>query len=156
VTGTKKSTKAATGRDTSSETWTDEEKAAMQEHAREMKAKRGAKGKPDGEADIMAKIAGMPEPDKSMATRIHAIVKETAPHLTPRTWYGMPAYAREDGKLICFFQPASKFKARYSTVGFEESAKLDEGNFWPTSFALTKLTATEEAKIVALLKKAIG
>jgi uncharacterized protein YdhG (YjbR/CyaY superfamily) len=155
VTGTKKSTKAATGRDTSSETWTDEEKAAMQEHAREMKAKRGAKGKPDGEADIQAKIAAMPEPDKSMAKRIHALVKETAPDLTPRTWYGMPAYSR-DGKLVCFFQPASKFKARYATFGFEESANLDEGNFWPTSFALTKLTATEEAKIAALVKKAVS
>jgi len=155
VTGTKKSTKAATGRDTSSETWTDEEKAAMQEHAREMKAKRGAKGKPDGEADIQAKIAAMPEPDKSMAKRIHALVKETAPDLTPRTWYGMPAYSR-DAKLVCFFQPASKFKARYATFGFEESANLDEGNFWPTSFALTKLTATEEAKIAALVKKAVS
>ena len=155
MTGTKKSTKAATGRDTSSETWTDEEKAAMQEHAREMKAKRGAKGKPDGEADIQAKIAAMPEPDKSMAKRIHALVKETAPDLTPRTWYGMPAYSR-DAKLVCFFQPASKFKARYATFGFEESANLDEGNFWPTSFALTKLTATEEAKIAALVKKAVS
>jgi hypothetical protein len=156
MTGTKKSTKAATGRNTTSETWTDEEKAAMQEHAREMKAKRGAKGKPDGEADIQSKIAAMPEPDKSMAKRIHALVKETAPALTSRTWYGMPAYAREDGKLICFFQPASKFKARYATFGFEESANLDEGNFWPTSFALTKLTATEEAKIAALVKQAVS
>ena len=156
MTGTKKSTKSATGRNTTSETWTDEEKAAMQEHAREMKAKRGAKGKPDGEADIQAKIAAMPEPDKSMAKRIHALVKETAPALTSRTWYGMPAYARDDGKLICFFQPASKFKARYATFGFEESANLDEGNFWPTSFALTKLTTAEEAKIAALVKRAVG
>jgi uncharacterized protein YdhG (YjbR/CyaY superfamily) len=97
----------------------------------------------------------MPEPDKSMAKRIHALVKETAPDLTPRTWYGMPAYSR-DAKLVCFFQPASKFKARYATFGFEESANLDEGNFWPTSFALTKLTATEEAKIAALVKKAVS
>ncbi len=156
MTGTKKTTKAASGRNTTSEVWTDEEKAAMQEHAREMKSKRGAKGKPDGEADIQAKIADMPEPDKSLAKRVHALVKETAPHLTPKTWYGMPAYAREDGKLICFFQPASKFKARYSTFGFEESANLDDGNFWPTSFALKTLTATEEAKIVALIKKAIA
>jgi len=154
--GTKNTTKAASGRDTTSEVWTDEEKGAMQEHAREMKAKRGAKGKPDGEADIQAKIAEMPEPDKSMAKRIHALVKETAPDLTSRTWYGMPAYARDDGKLICFFQPAAKFKARYATFGFEESANLDEGNFWPTSFALTKLTATEEAKIAALVKRAVG
>ena len=154
--GTKNTTKAATGRNTTSETWTDEEKAAMQEHARDMKAKRGAKGKPDGEADIQAKIAAMPEPDKSMAKRIHALVKETAPDLTSRTWYGMPAYARDDGKLVCFFQPASKFKARYATFGFEESANLDEGNFWPTSFALTKLTATEEAKIAALVKQAVS
>ena len=153
MTGTKKTTKAAAARDTS-DNWTDEEVAAMQEHNRELKARRAAKGKPDGEADIMAKIAAMPEPDKAMATRIHAIVKETAPQLVPRTWYGMPAYAREDGKLICFFQPASKFKARYSTLGFEESSKLDEGNFWPTAYALKKLTATEEAQIVALLKKA--
>ncbi len=156
MTGTKKSTKAATGRNTTSETWTDEEKAAMQEHAREMKAKRSAKGKPDGEADIQAKIAAMPEPDKSMAKRFHAIVKETAPHLTPRTWYGMPAYAREDGKLICFFQAAAKFKARYATFGFEEAAQLDDGNFWPTSFALKKLTAADEAKIAALVKRAVG
>ena len=154
--GTKKTTKAATGRDTTSETWTDEEKAAMQEHAREMKAKRGSKAKPDGEADIQAKIAEMPEPDKSMATRFHAIVKETAPHLTPRTWYGMPAYAREDGKLICFFQASAKFKARYATFGFEEAAQLDDGNFWPTSFALKKLTAADEAKIAALVKRAVG
>jgi hypothetical protein len=152
---TKKPAKRAAGRDTTSEVWTDAEKAAMQEHAREMKAKRG-KGKVDGESEIQAKIAEMPEPDKSMAKRFHAIVKETAPDLTPRTWYGMPAYAREDGKLICFFQPAAKFKARYATFGFEESANLDDGNFWPTSFALKKLTAADEAKIAALVKKAVS
>ena len=154
MTGTKKSTKADTGRNTTSEVWTDEERAAMQEHAREMKAKRGRKGKPDGEADVRAKIAEMPEPDRTMAERVHAIVRETAPDLTPRTWYGMPAYARETGKLVCFFQPASKFKARYATFGFDEGANLDEGNMWPTSYALTQLTPADEARLVELLKRA--
>ena len=149
---TKNTTKSA-GRDTTSKVWTDEERAAMVEHAAEMK--RGRKGKPDGESDILAKIADMPESDRIMAERFHAIVKKTAPELEPRTWYGMPAYSK-DGKLICFFQAAAKFKARYATFGFEENAKLDEGALWPTSFALTKLGPAEEAMIVELLKKAVS
>ena len=145
---------AKRGRDTASTVWTDEERAAMTEHAKEMKAaKRG--GKTDGEADILAKIAAMPEPDRIMAERFHALVKKTAPDLTPRTWYGMPAYAK-DGKLICFFQAADKFKARYATFGFEENAKLDDGSMWPTSWALTKLTPDVEKKIAALIRKAVG
>jgi uncharacterized protein YdhG (YjbR/CyaY superfamily) len=133
--------------------WTDEERAAMQEHAKEMKAKRGKSA--DGEADVLAKIAEMPPADKVMAEKFHAIVTATAPDLMPKTWYGMPAYAR-DGKLICFFQAAAKFKARYATFGFEEHANLDEGNLWPTSFALKKLGPAEEERIVALVKKAIS
>ena len=145
---------AKRGRDTTSTVWTDEERSAMTEHAKEMKAaKRG--GKTDGEADILAKIAAMPEPDRIMAERFHALVKETAPDLTPRTWYGMPAYSK-DGKLICFFQAADKFKARYATFGFEENAKLDDGSMWPTSWALTKLTPDVEKKIAALIRKAVG
>jgi uncharacterized protein YdhG (YjbR/CyaY superfamily) len=145
---------AKRGRDTTSTVWTDEERAAMTEHAKEMKAAKRS-GKTDGEADILAKIAAMPEPDRIMAERFHALVKETAPDLTPRTWYGMPAYSK-DGKLICFFQAADKFKARYATFGFEENAKLDDGSMWPTSWALTKLTPDVEKKIAALIRKAVG
>ena len=152
---TKKSTKTTktTGRDTTSSVWTDEERAAMAEHAAEMK--RGRKGKPDGESEILAKIAEMPEADRVMAERFHAIVKKTAPELEPRTWYGMPAYSK-NGKLICFFQAAAKFKARYATFGFEENANLDDGALWPTSFALKKLGPAEEARIVELVKKAVS
>ncbi|MCA1569961.1 MAG: DUF1801 domain-containing protein [Chloroflexi bacterium] len=153
MTATKKSAKRPTARDTSSKVWTDEERDAMQDHAREMKATRGRKGKADGEADVLAKIADMPEPDRSMAERIHAIVKANAPDLASKTWYGMPAYAK-DGKVVCFFQAAAKFKARYATFGFNDDANLDEGTMWPTSFALTKLTAADEARIGALVKKA--
>jgi len=154
-TKTKKGAKKAAGRDTTSNVWTDEEKAAMQEHAREMKAAKGrAKKDEDGEADIIAKIAEMPDSDRVMAARIHEIVKETAPELTPRTWYGMPAYSK-DGKIVCFFQSAAKFKARYATLGFDEKANIDDGSMWPTSWALTKLTPANEAKIVELLKKAV-
>jgi uncharacterized protein YdhG (YjbR/CyaY superfamily) len=138
--------------------FTDEERAAMKERAQELKAKgrRGAKkGKADGEGDVVAKIAEMQEPDRAMAKRFHAIVKDTAPDLSPRTWYGMPAYAK-DGKVVCFFQSAQKFKTRYATFGFSEKANLDEGALWPVSFALKELTATEEARIVALLKKAVS
>ena len=148
-----KSTAKTTGRDTTSKVWTDEERAAMVEHASEMK--RGRKGKPDGESEILAKIADMPESDRIMGERFHAIMKKTAPELEPRTWYGMPAYSK-DGKLICFFQAAAKFKARYATVGFEENAKLDEGAMWPTSFALQKLGPAEEARIVELVKRALS
>ena len=124
----------------------------MKEHAREMTA---AKGKSDGEADALAKIAAMPPSDRAMAERFHALVKEAAPDLTSRTWYGMPAYYK-DGKLICYFQAADKFKARYATFGFEGNANLDDGNMWPTSWALTKLTAADEKKIAALIKKAVS
>jgi uncharacterized protein YdhG (YjbR/CyaY superfamily) len=128
----------------------------MKERASELKAEaRTKKSKADGEGDVLAKIAEMPEPDRSMAERIHAIVKASAPGLLPKTWYGMPAYAR-DGKVICFFQSADKFKARYATFGFDQAAKLDEGTMWPTSFALTKLTAADEARIAALVKKAVS
>jgi len=132
--------------------FTAEERVAMKERAAELKAQRS--GKADGEADVLAKIAEMPEPDRSMAERIHAIVRATAPDLVPRTWYGMPAYAR-DGKVVCFFQGASKFKARYATLGFNDAASLDQGAMWPTSFALEQLTAAEERKIAALVKKAV-
>ena len=128
----------------------------MQERAKELKAEaRASKSKADGERDLLAKIEEMPKPDRVIAERIHAIVMKTAPDLAPRTWYGMPAYAK-DGKLICFFQPASKFKARYSTFVFENDAKLDDGSMWPTAFALTKLTTADEARIAELVKKAVS
>ncbi|RJQ12787.1 MAG: hypothetical protein C4558_00925 [Dehalococcoidia bacterium] len=136
--------KASTG-------FTAEERAAMRERARELKA---AAGKADGERDVLAKIAEMPGPDRAMAERIHAIVKANAPALSPKTWYGMPAYAR-DGKVVCFFQSADKFKSRYATFGFNDDANLDQGNVWPTSFALKELTAADEAKIATLVKKAV-
>jgi uncharacterized protein YdhG (YjbR/CyaY superfamily) len=128
--------------------FSDEEKAAMKERAREAKA--GA-----GESDLLEKIAEMAEPDRAMAERIHALVKATAPELTAKTWYGMPAYAK-GGKVVCFFQPAAKFKARYATFGFNETANLDDGAMWPTAYALTKLTAAEEKKIAALVKQAVS
>ena len=123
----------------------------MRERARELKRS----GKADGESDVLAKIAEMPEADRVKAERLHAIVKATAPELSPKTWYGMPAYAK-DGKVVCFFQTAEKFKARYATFGFNDTANLDEGAMWPTSFALKELTATDEAKIGALVKKAVS
>jgi uncharacterized protein YdhG (YjbR/CyaY superfamily) len=137
--------------------FTDEERAAMKERARELKAesRRGSRGaKADGEADLLAKVAEMPEPDRVMAERLHAIIKESAPDLTPKTWYGMPAYAK-DGKVVCFFQSADKFKSRYATLGFNDTANLDEGAMWPTSFALKELTAAEEARIRELVKKSV-
>lgn len=134
---------------TTSKTFSREERAAMQERARELAA-----GKADGESTLLAKIAQMPEPDRSIAKRVHAIVKANAPTLLPKTWYGMPAYANRDGKVVCFFQSAAKFKYRYATLGFQDTANLDEGSMWPTSFALKKLTPAEEAKISALVKKA--
>ena len=135
--------------------FTAEEKAAMKERAKELKAEeRANKDRAAGETDLLAKIAEMPEPDRSMAARLHAIVKASAPALSPKTWYGMPAYARDD-KVVCFFTPASKFNARYATFGFNDSATLDEGDMWPTSFALKELTAAEEKKIAALVKKAV-
>lgn len=138
--------------------FTDEERTAMRERAQELKAeaRRGSRaGKADGESDVLAKIAEMPEPDRAMAERLHAIIKASAPDLAPRTWYGMPAYAK-DGKVVCFFTPASKFKERYATFGFNATANLDDGNMWPTTFALKELTAAEEARIGALVKQAVS
>jgi uncharacterized protein YdhG (YjbR/CyaY superfamily) len=132
----------------------DEERAAMKERSQELKA--SARGnKADGESEVLAKIASMPEPDRAMAKRLHAIVKASAPELSPRTWYGMPAYAK-DGKVLCFFQNARKFKTRYATFGFSDKANLDEGGMWPVAFALNELTATEEARIIALVKQAVA
>ena len=140
-----------------SDGWTDAEREAMKERAREMKAEaRRGKKKADGEKDLLAKIADMPKQDRVMAERLHAIVKATAPGLAPRTWYGMPAYANEDGKVVCFFTPASKFKERYATFGFNTAANLDKGAMWPTSFALKDLGAAEEKQIAALVKKAVS
>jgi len=139
-----------------SQGFTAEERAAMKERAQELKAEsRADKKKTDGESAVLAKIAEMPGPDRGMAERLHAIIKDSAPDLSPRTWYGMPAYAK-DGKVVCYFTAASKFKERYATLGFNASANLDEGNMWPTSFALKKLTAAEEKKITALVKKAVS
>jgi uncharacterized protein YdhG (YjbR/CyaY superfamily) len=152
---TKKPAKTATSgakSSKSSDVWTAEERAAMREHAKEVKA---AAGKADAEKDLLAKIAEMPKSDRVMAERIHAIVKASAPGLSPKTWYGMPAYAK-DGKVVCFFQAADKFKARYATFGFNDDAHLDEGNMWPTAWALTRLTAADEATIAKLVKKAVG
>ena len=147
----RKSTKSTTiGK--KSKGFTDEERAAMKERAQELKAE-GEKA--DGERALLAKIAEMPEPDRAMARRLHAIVKASAPALSPKTWYGMPAYAK-DGKVVCFFQSAQKFKSRYATFGFSDEANLDEGAMWPTSFALKELTAAEEAKISALVMKAVN
>ena len=139
-----------------SEGFTDEERAAMRERAKEQKAEaRANKNRAEGESDVLAKIAEMQEPDRAMAERLHEIVKASAPELSPKTWYGMPAYAR-DGKVVCFFTPAEKFNSRYAMFGFNDVANLDEGAMWPTSFALKELTATEEAKISALVKKAVS
>ena len=138
--------------------FTAEERAAMKDRAQELKAdaRRGGRAsKADGEGDVLAKIAEMQKSDRVMAERIHAIIKATAPDLTPRTWYGMPAYAK-DGSVVCFFQSAQKFKSRYATLGFSDKANLDEGTFWPTAYALTKLTAADEEKIGALVKKAVS
>jgi uncharacterized protein YdhG (YjbR/CyaY superfamily) len=153
---TRQSAKSTTGK--ASKGFTDEERAAMRERAQELKAaaRRGPRaGKADGESDVLAKIAEMPEPDRAMAERLHALIKASAPALSPRTWYGMPAYAK-DGKVVCYFQSAHKFKSRYATFGFSDKAKLDEGAMWPTSFALKELTAAEEARIGALVKKAVS
>jgi uncharacterized protein YdhG (YjbR/CyaY superfamily) len=156
---TQKSAKSATASAKASGRLSDEELAALKERAKEVKAearrgKRGKKGKADGESEVLTKIAEMPDPDRAMAERIHAIVKASAPALSPKTWYGMPAYANEDGKVVCFFTPAAKFKERYATFGFSADAHLDEGTMWPTSWALTELTPADEARIAALVKKA--
>ena len=137
--------------------FTDEERAAMKERAQELKAAaRADKDKAEGENDVLAKIAEMPEPDRAMAKRIHEIIKASAPALLPKTWYGMPAYANQDGKILCFFQSAEKFNARYATLGFNDVANLDEGGMWPTAFALKELTAAEEERISALVKRAVS
>jgi len=153
---TQKSAKSTTANNKKSKGFTDEERAAMKERAKEMKAEaRAKKSKADGEHDVLAKIAEMPEPDRAMAERLHAIIKASAPALSPKTWYGMPAYAK-DGKVVCFFQSAQKFNTRYATFGFSDTANLDEGDLWPVAFALKALTATEEARIVELVKKAVS
>jgi uncharacterized protein YdhG (YjbR/CyaY superfamily) len=139
-----------TTKNTARSTFTAEERAAMKERARELKS-----GKADGTSEVLAKIAGMAEPDRTMATRLHEIVMASAPSLEPRTWYGMPAYAR-DGKVVCFFQAAQKFKTRYSSLGFSDAANLDDGHLWPTAFALKSLATADEAFIASLVRKAVG
>jgi uncharacterized protein YdhG (YjbR/CyaY superfamily) len=154
----RKSAKRTTATDKKSSGFTDEERAAMKERALELKAeaRRGQRAdQAGGESDVLAKIAEMPEPDRAMAKRLHAIIRTSAPALSPKTWYGMPAYAK-DGKVVCFFQSAEKFKSRYATFGFSDKANLDEGVLWPTAFALKELTSAEEARIVALVKKAVS
>ena len=149
---TQKSAKRTTAK------FTDEERAAMKDRVKELKTavRRGPRAdKADGESAVLAKIAEMPEPDRAMGERLHAIIKASAPALSPRLWYGMPAYAK-DGKVVCFFQTRQKFNTRYATLGFSDEANLDEGAMWPTAFALTKLTAADEAKIGALVKKAVS
>ena len=150
--GMQNSAKSTTAMKKKFKGFTDEERAAMMDRVQDMES-----GKGEGESAVLAKIAEMQEPDRTMAKRLHTIIKESAPALTPRLWYGMPAYAQEgkDGKVVCFFQPALKFKTRYSTFGFSDKANLDEGNMWPNAFALKGLTAAEEARIAALVKKAV-
>jgi uncharacterized protein YdhG (YjbR/CyaY superfamily) len=153
---TQKSAGSATSASKKSQGFTDEERAAMKARARELKAEaRADKNRADGEKDVLAAIAAMPEPERAMAMRLHEIVKASAPALSPKTWYGMPAYAR-DGKVVCFYQSAEKFKTRYASFGFSDAANLDEGALWPTAFALKELTVAGEAKIVALVKKAVS
>jgi uncharacterized protein YdhG (YjbR/CyaY superfamily) len=156
--GAQKSPKSTTATGEKPKGFTEEERAAMREHAQEVHAEarrgRGA-DKADGESDVLAKIAALPQPDRAMAERLHAIIKANAPALSPKTWYGMPAYAK-DGNVVCFFQSAQKFKTRYATLGFSDKANLDEGRMWPTAFALKELTAAEEAKIGALVKRAVS
>jgi uncharacterized protein YdhG (YjbR/CyaY superfamily) len=156
--GTQKSAKSTTASTEKFEGFTDEERAAMKERGKELKtaARRGPRAaKADGESDVLAKIAELPEPDRALGTRLHAIIKASAPALSPRLWYGMPAYTK-DGKVVCFFQAAQKFKTRYATFGFNDTANLDEGALWPVAFALKELTATEEARIGALVKRAVS
>ena len=148
--GTQKSAKSTSATIKKFKGFTDEEKGAMKERIQELKADEA-----DGESAVLAKIAGMPEPDRAMGKRLHAIIKASAPALSPRLWYGMPAYAK-DGKVVCFFQDAQKFKSRYATLGFSDKANLDEGAMWPVAFALKGLTAAEEARIAALVKKAVS
>ena len=153
MTDTQKSAKSTTATGKTSEGFSAEERAAMKERAQELKADAR---RADGEKALLAKIAEMPEPDRAMAERLHAIITASAPDLSPKTWYGMPAYANKDGKVVCYFTAASKFKSRYATFGFNDDANLDEGAMWPTAFALTELTAADEARIGALVKKAVS
>ena len=154
--GTQKSAGSTTAINKKSKGFTDEEKAAMRNRAQELKAEaRANKDKAEGESAVLAAIAAMQEPDRAMAKRLHAIIKTSAPALSPKTWYGMPAYA-SDGKVVCFFQSAQKFNTRYATFGFSDQVNLDEGGLWPVAFALKELTATEEARISALVKKAVS
>jgi uncharacterized protein YdhG (YjbR/CyaY superfamily) len=152
-TDTRASARSTTAIAKRSEGFTDQERAAMRERAKELKK---ARGKRDGESDVLAKIAKMQKSDRVMAERLHALVKATAPDLTPRTWYGMPAYANEEGKVVCFFRDAQKFKTRYATLGFSDKANLDDGAMWPTDFALKELTADMEKRISAMVKKAVS
>jgi len=153
---TQESAKSTTAIGKAVKGFTDEERAAMKERSQELKAAaRADKDKADGESAVLTAIAAMQEPDRAMAKRLHEIIKASAPALSPKTWYGMPAYAK-DGKVVCFFQSAQKFNTRYATLGFSDTANLDEGALWPTAFALKELTATEEARIVALVKKAVN
>ena len=153
----KRTTKSTTTINKKPKGFTDEERAAMKNRAQELKAEaRADKEKAEGESAVLAAIAAMKEPDRAMAKRIHAIIKDRAPALLPKTWYGMPAYANKDGKVVCFFQTAQKFNTRYSTFGFNDTANLDEGAMWPVAFALKELTAVAEEKIVALVKKAVS
>jgi uncharacterized protein YdhG (YjbR/CyaY superfamily) len=152
-----KSAKSTTTNDETSKGFTVEERAAMKERAKELKAEaRANKNKAEGESAVLAKIGEMPDPDRAMGERLHAIITASAPSLSPKTWYGMPAYANQDGKVVCYFTPASKFNSRYATLGFNDDAHLDDGTMWPTSFALTELTAEDEARIGALVKKAVS
>lgn len=154
--GTQESVKSTAAGNKKARGFTDTERAAMKERAREQKAEeRANKNRAEGESDVLAKIAEMQEADRVMATRLHEIITASAPDLSPKTWYGMPAYAK-DGKIVCFFQPAQKFNTRYATLGFNDSAHLDEGAMWPTSFALTELTDAEESRIIALVKQAVS
>jgi uncharacterized protein YdhG (YjbR/CyaY superfamily) len=154
--GTQKSAKSTSAINKTSKGFTDDERAAMKARAQELKAEaRGKKSKADGEREVVAAIAAMKEPDRAMAKRLHAIIKASAPELSPKTWYGMPAYAK-DGKVVCYFQSAQKFDARYATFGFSDAANLDKGALWPVAFALKELTAAEEAKIAELVKKAVS
>jgi uncharacterized protein YdhG (YjbR/CyaY superfamily) len=148
--GARKSAKSAAATGKTAKGFTDEERAAMKERVQELRAEKA-----DGESAVLAKIAALPQPDRAIGERLHALIRANAPGLSPRTWYGMPAYAK-DGNVVCFFQSAQKFKTRYGTLGFSDKAKLDDGHMWPTAFALQELTAAEEAKIVALIKKAVS
>ena len=150
---TRKSAKSTTATGKTSKGFSAEERAAMKERAQELKAEER---RADGEKALLAKIAEMPKPDRVMAERLHAIITASAPDLSPKTWYGMPAYANEDGKIVCYFTAASKFKSRYATFGFNDDANLDDGNMWPTSFALTKWTAADGSRIGALVKQAVS